>query len=295
MKRFFCGVLALLTWLCCLSWAWGEEENSGEIELYGVTFSLDAEKIDFGAVEITDVQPLIDALPLFTNLKEVDVYESPFGRDEWAALYEANPEIHWGFTLKVASHYFRTDTEVFSSLHNPGSSTRYGSDFYEILKYCWNLKALDLGHNKLTDISFIGGMTELRALILNDNQVSDLSPLANCTHLQYVEIPKNKFTDISPLANCKELLDLNVSFVNTLHGVDEVLGLPKLERLWISTNSHMSREYINGIVAQLPDTVTVCINPAHNVAGWRDHPRYFVTYEMYKTFTYIPFEEASEE
>ncbi|MBQ4224266.1 MAG: leucine-rich repeat domain-containing protein, partial [Prevotella sp.] len=44
-------------------------------------------------------------------------------------------------------------------------------------RYCTKLKGLDLGHNAITDISFIENMPHLRVLILADNDLTDISPL----------------------------------------------------------------------------------------------------------------------
>ena len=60
----------------------------------------------------------------------------------------------------------------------------------EVLKYCTDLQALDLGHQAITDISVIGDyLTQLRILILVDNKVNDLTPLSKLKHLHYLELP----------------------------------------------------------------------------------------------------------
>ena len=58
----------------------------------------------------------------------------------------------------------------------------------QVLKYCTDLQALDLGHQRITDLSVIGNyLKDLRILILADNKVSDVSPLANLKHLHYLQ------------------------------------------------------------------------------------------------------------
>lgn len=288
-KRILCLLLCLL--LTAAGMAHGEGET---VTLYGREFPLDAKVIDFGGTVITDPQPLLDALPLFTQLEEVDVYESPFERDEWAALYDAAPQIHWGFTLRLASHYFRSDIDAFSTLHSP-NATKYASSFYEPLRYCWRLKALDLGHNKITDLDFLSGLTELRVLILADNKVEDLTPLSNLTKLEYLELTDNPgVKDLSPLAACKNMLDLNVSYSKKIKDVDAVLEMPKLRRLYFSStkeNNAHRKEIAETLEAR---GVKVVLNPYYNSigSGWREDPHYDVIYELFNTFTYIPFEES---
>ena len=70
-----------------------------------------------------------------------------------------------------------------------------------MLKYCTDLRALDIGHQAITDLSVIGEhLTELRVLIIADNKVTDLTPLSNLRHLHYLEFFVNRVSDLSPLA-----------------------------------------------------------------------------------------------
>lgn len=258
--------------------------------MYDLRFPYDAEVIDFGNTRIKSIKELKKAVPLFPNLIEVDMYDTKLQRDKMEELWTEWPEIHWGWTLRFSSHTIRTDIEAFSSLHSP-SATHYSSSFYEALKYCWQIKALDLGHNALTDISFIGTMKNLRVLILADNQIKDISPLANCRQLQYVELFMNRITDLSPLAGMPELLDLNLchgSFVN----IDEVYSMPKLQRLWVTKHKKMEEGYLQSIIEGLSD-VEVYIDSYGSTGGtWREHERYSILYEMFQTYTYIPFSEV---
>lgn len=132
-----------------------------------------------------ELKELKAALPLLPNLEEVDMYNCNLPRDQMEELWSTYPDVHWGWSIKLGSHLIRTDIEAFSSLHSP-TNTHYSSNYYSALKYCWRIKALDLGHNNLTDISFIGYMKDLRVLILADNKIKDITPLQNCTKLQYV-------------------------------------------------------------------------------------------------------------
>lgn len=266
-----------------------------DIPVNEFTFPSDAEVIDFGDKDVKKAKELLKALPLFTNLKEADMYACRFSREDMEALWTARPDVHWGWTLRLGSYKLRTDVEAFSSLHSP-TTTHYSSAYYSPLKYCWRIKALDLGHNKLTDISFIGGMTDLRVLILADNKIKDISPLANLKKLQYVELFMNKISDLSPLSGMEHLLDLNICY-NSFSVIDEVYTMPKLERLWITSNKRMSTEYRDALIASLPN-VEICYNCRGSTGGgWREHPRYDTLHTMFadrETHIYIPFEEAAE-
>ena len=58
---------------------------------------------------------------------------------------------------------------------------------------------LDLGHNQLSDLSPVSGLTALTRLDLRDNQVSDLSPLSDLTAMTKLELDDNQISDIAPL------------------------------------------------------------------------------------------------
>lgn len=260
-----------------------------------LVFPSDAKTLDFGDRDVRRIKELLSSLPLFTNLNEVNMYSCYLNRKDMEALWTARPDVHWGWTLHLGSYNIRTDIESFSSLHSP-TSTHYNSEHYTPLKYCWRIKALDLGHNNLTDLSFIAGMTELRVLILADNKIKDISPLANLKKLEYVELFMNKISDLSPLRNMENLMDLNICF-NKFSNIDEVYTMPKLERLWITSNKKMTTEYRDTLVSSLPN-VEICFNSRGSTdAGWRDHPRYDTIYTMFGDrdyHVYIPFERIAE-
>lgn len=134
-------------------------------------------------------------------------------------------------------------------------------------------------------------MTDLRVLILADNQIKDISPLANCTKLQYVELFMNRITDLTPLLASKDtLLDLNICH-GSFGEIEEVYQMPHLERLWITSSKHMTKEYVQSLVDGLPN-VEICNDCQGSTGGgWREHDRYFIIYEMFNTYTYIPFQE----
>ena len=263
------------------------------VTLYGVTFPGDATTIDFGNVTFKDVSELMEGLSLFPNLEYALMYDSAIAREDMDALAEAFPHLRWGWTLKLGSHKVRTDITAFSSLHSY-NGTRYTSAYYSALKYCWQLQALDLGHNKLTSIHFVGELTQLRVLILADNQISDITPLQNLRQLEYVELFMNRISDITPLAHMDNLMDLNLCFNARLSDINTVLTLPKLERLWAS-HCKLSKEYQDALAEKLPDVKIVYSSRGSTAAGWREHPRYHIINEMFHNWEYIPFTEVEEE
>ena len=74
-----------------------------------------------------------------------------------------------------------------------------------------NLTRLNLGHNRITDISFLGSLTNVRELDLYNNQITDISFLGSLTNLTTLHLGYNQITDISFLGSLTNLtrLDLN--------------------------------------------------------------------------------------
>ncbi len=89
-----------------------------------------------------------------------------------------------------------------------------------VLENMWNLKMLDLGGNRVTDLSPLSklplevlavwgnGVTDVSALapietlnnlMLNDNRIADFSPIAHLTNLQYLYVRCNATDDYSAL------------------------------------------------------------------------------------------------
>lgn len=257
------------------------------VTLYGVSFPGDATTIDFGDTTFRDVSQLHEGLSLFPQLEYALMYESTISREDMNALAEAYPDLRWGWTLKLGSHQIRTDITAFSSLHSYDTK-RYNSTYYSLLKYCWQLEALDLGHNALTTIEFVGQLPNLKVLILADNRIADITPLQNLKKLEYVELFMNRITDISPLEGMENMLDLNLCHNPRLQNVDAVLTMPRLERLWVA-DCKLSRDYQTRLSEKLPNTKIVYSARGSTAAGWREHPRYDVIYEMFHSYVYIPF------
>lgn len=104
-----------------------------------------------------------------------------------------------------------------------------------IFKYCTELRALDLGHNNLTDISEITNLKHLHTLILADNAISDISPLAELKDLNYIELQANKIKDAAPLGELPLLEDLYIVKNSKIQNIVSVGKCTKIHKLYISS------------------------------------------------------------
>lgn len=307
MKQAFCLVTVLLALLLCGAAA-------AEIELYGVSFPEDAEVIDFGDTKITDLDALCAVLDRMPRMRQVNMFANQMVRADCDRLAERYPHIKWGWTLVLAGkdhkHLIRTDRQAFSTLHNNQSSHHRSEDF-EILKYVWDLKALDVGHNSVTSLDFLYDLPDLRILIIACNEVTDITPMASLHKLEYAEIFKNRIVDLTPLAGLDHLLDLNICF-NSVTDVTPILGLTQLQRLWCYRCGwyriwdEIPKATANLLKEHLPDTQVDSVH--YSTAGtWRYlnsqqtklHPHYEVITKNFGADsrhpgdgTYYPFAES---
>ena len=301
----------LVTCLCLFAVAgWAEGEQAEIVFQKGFSVPADATTIDFGSVRIQQWDKLIPFLKQFPNLERVDMYETPLSAKRIRELAETFPEVTFGWTMALGSsscrHWVRTDATAFSTKHGSASET-HGSEAFEPLKYCTQLLALDIGHNKVEDLSFLYDLPELRVLIIGRNNVKDLTPVGSLKHLEYLEMFSNRVADLTPLANCTELLDLNICY-NRISDVSALTGLKKLGRLWMRRADYytdyltpeLSEEQVESLRAALPDTkIDTVSEPTHG--QWRTDndkddgvksPHYAVIHQMFKEGRYIPFEES---
>ena len=269
-----------------------------------ISFPADAEYIDFGTVRVKDWDGLPAFLSQFPNLKKADMFESPIVPWRADALHEAFPDVKFGWTLRIVSydhhqHLVRTDATAFSTLHGSKSTEHIDSEI-SVLRYCTELRALDIGHNGVSDLSFLYDLPELRVLIIAINHVSDLTPVASLEHLEYLEIFRNQITDLSPLSGLKNLKDLNIGY-NMIEDVTPLYSLTQLERLWVDhaayylykeTGPDLSDEAIAALRAALPNTEVNDTSLHPTGGGWRKHPRYTAVFQTFKHGVYIPFEDS---
>ena len=299
MKKWMILLLSLMLLLplCAMGEDLTEEET---ITLHkNVTVPLDAEYVDMGNNRVSgdQIDKLIENLKKMPNLKKVDMFASQVWKSHIDKFVAALPQVEFGWTIRFADHTIRTDATAFSTLHSNKSQT-HSSHHFEVLKYCKNLVALDLGHNNIKDISFISELPQLKVLILACNYIEDITPLENHPTLEYIELFKNRIKDVSVLKSMPNLIDLNLCY-NYIEDYSPLYDMTQLERLWLyNSNNYMTSkpvpdDIVNGLIQALPNTHIDYQNYSTG-GGWREHDRYFVIYEMFNTGVYIPFASPAD-
>ena len=258
-----------------------------EVSIAGQTVMSDATELDISGILVEDIEGFKAALNELTSLTCIDMCDCGLSNEEMAALREEYPNIKFVWKVTLGLWTIRTDTVAFSTLKDGTITYRLTNEDCEVLKYCTDMVALDLGHNKVTDISFLQYMPELRILILVDNRVtdsaehyiSDLSMIKYCPKLMYLEFFVGDVTDLSFLEYTPEMVDLNISY-NPISDVTYLLNLPNIERLYLEHTNLTDADY-NLLKETYPDAYIVYYGEGSVDQGWREHERYFAMIDMF--------------
>lgn len=289
-KRLLCCFIACLM---ALSLNPVLAASSEPLVLHGIKIAPDDVSVAFPNVTEITAQEVSDLLTHFPNLREVDLYEAPLQREAMLKLVTDFPQVKFGFSFVLADKEVRSDRESFSTMNK---KRQFGNAEFEYLKLFKNLKALDIGHNRVDDLSILYSLPQLRILIVACNRLVDITPIGSLKDLEYCEVFDNQIKDISPLASCENLIDLNLCF-NRIKNLSPVLGLKKLNRLWVY--SCLTRD-ANTVDPTMRETLAKTLPDCHvdyyshrgtsTGGGWRKHPRYFTMYEVFTSGIYRPFD-----
>lgn len=259
------------------------------VQLYEIAIDAKAEELDLHGIEMTSTMDVMVAVSCLPHLKKVDMRQCGLTNEQMETLMNAFPEVKFVWEVKMGPHTLRTDIVGFST-KNPGKvaterspegyaelvkkTYRLTNEDIQVLKYCTDLVALDLGHNNIDDISVLQYLPKLQILILADNKLTDISVFQELPDLVYVEIFMNRIVDLSPLAGHKKLLDLNFC-QNRVTDLSPLEGLAQLERVWCSMNPSLTSANVKALREKLPNAQVNSTTGDDTGDGWREHERYF--------------------
>jgi len=276
---------------------WTVKLGNAVISSEDTVMDLDTPK---GESKLGAIAQALDALP---NIEQVLMYKyrpSLNGMRDYLLL--KYPEVEFGWTLDWLicdgrRVRLRSDATAFSTLKGRKDPRYTAQQIWDRLQFFPDLLAIDVGHNNVTDLSFLANFPELRRLIVIDSKrpVTDISVLAQLPDLEYVELFMQGITDISPLANHEKLLDLNLA-TNDVTDLSPLYSCPNLQRLWISSNPNLTEEEIEKLRQHLPDCEVVYTLPKGDETGgtWREHPHYEVLVQSFQDNVYYPFHDSIE-
>lgn len=258
------------------------------VHLFELDVAVETEELDLQGIEMTSPDDVMTAVGCLPNLKKVNMCKCGLTNEQMETLVNAYPDVKFVWEVKMGNHTLRTDVVGFSTknpskYYNESSSPEYVekvkktkrlyTEDIQVLKYCTDLVALDLGHNYIDDISVLQYLPKLQILILADNKLTDISVFRELPELVYVEIFMNKVTDLNPLEGHDKLLDLNFCN-NDVSDLSPLESLTQLERVWCAGNE-FSRSDGKALQEKLPDAKVNYTAKDDTADGWREHERYF--------------------
>ena len=249
----------------------------------GETYDSNITELDISGKPVEDLDALRKAVAMLPDLEKLVMCDCGMSNEEMADLQKEMKDIKVVWRIRLGSRWsLRTDAVAFSVFIIHYDYPRMSSADIEVLKYCTDLKALDLGHQRLTDLTVIGEyLTDLRLLIVADNAIRDLTPLSNLKHLHYLEFFLNQVRDVTPLKACKELVDLNISY-NPISDIEPLLYAPMMERVWLES-TYVGNNGVALLQDAYPDAKIVRYGSGSVDQGWRwDSKRYLQMMDMWQ-------------
>ncbi len=297
LKRACALLMTLLALTAAITPAAAEEAETATFR--GITVSRDTEYVDLGERGIMDNQweAFYTFLGQLPNLKRVDMYNTVINLKVYKRLKEQFPNVRFGVQFRYGRHRVRTDDTAFSTLYSAGDR-KHSYEEIEMLTWCENLYALDIGHHPVKNLDFLYQMPELRVLIVALCDVTDITPIASLKHLEYLEIFHNRITDVSPLQDLQYLMDLDL-VQNYVEDLTPLTKIKSLKRLWIYRNIKTDLESPDEATVQmLQEALPDCFIEARGTsrsAGWVRHPHQEVIQRIFHSKVYEPFEDSDPE
>ena len=249
-----------------------------ELELFGKTVSTDALELDFSGIRmgLSGAAVIEEALGEFPLLEKVVLCDCGISNEDMAALNDRHENVRFVWRVYFSEFSLRTDDKNFIAARVRNEFPIYSYEL-EVLKYCPDLQALDLGHKNITSLDFLRYVPHLKYLIIVENDVNDITPIGELQELTYLEMFWTKCEDISPLQNCKALTDLNISYIycRPAKCLETLVNMPQLERLWYCGNN-LNAEQLEELQTALPNTeMYLAARGEPTGSTWREHPHYF--------------------
>ncbi len=247
-----------------------------------------SEYIDISHIDISDVDidMIISRLP---NVKRLVMCDCGLDNNGYAAIQDRHPDIKIVWEIVLSHWTIRTDVVAFSTFKTTAEEFYLENDEAYYLKYCNELVALDLGHNYVSDLSFLEYMPELKVLILVDNvkekdgetlrHLTDLSELKYVPKLRYLEIFANNVSDLSFLDYMPDLEDLNISY-NSVSSIEHMQNMPKIKKLWME-HTYISGAGVSTLRQLYPNARIVSSGEGSIDQGWRTGERYRAVRRMF--------------
>lgn len=244
------------------------------------------------ALTLSSTDGLLEGLRYLPSVENVDLLACQVPDAEKDLLMERYPDVDFLWTVKFGRWEVRSDLVAFSTLNSSDSARLSDQVFAPLFKYCRHLKALDLGHNALRDLSLLGTLSELQVLILADNpSLKDISPLANLSELRYLELfTCTSISDYSCFKSLTKMEDLNICYARKLTDPSVFENMEHLKMGWFRYVG-LSDEDREAVIAAHPDAEILFTGnfdrSSATGGGWRATEENIVVRTVFKNWRYV--------
>jgi len=244
--------------------------------LFGREIATDMETLEYFKTDIggdAGLDVIRSVMPIMDKLTYLKLDWCGTSNEATAALRDELAE-----RCKVVWRIFFGNYNCLTDTYKIWAQSRFNDETLEVLKYCTEVRYLDLGHCTLTSCEFVRNMPHLDAAIFGDGRLKSLEPLRDCKSLTFLEIFTTHVTDLSPLADLKNLQYLNMSNIE----VDDISPLYHLDNLIMvnSTMNHIPQDQIDEFKRLQPQCTANFFTTGDPTGfGWRwlngrNNPRY---------------------
>ena len=239
-------------------------------DLFGQAVSSDMERIEYFQADMggdAGLDVIRAVMPIMDKLTYLKLDWCGTTDEATAALRDELAD-----RCKVVWRVFLTDEyNALTDTYKIWAQFQLWGENVECLKYCTEVRYIDLGHSYVDNCEFVRYMPYLNTLILADSWLEDLEPLRTCENLTYLEVFSSKVKDLSPLADLEQLEYLNISNCK----FDDITPLYGLDNLVIvnCTMANISSDQIAKFKELHPDTkCTFNWYQSPTEYGWRHGP-----------------------
>ena len=195
------------------------------IALYGQTLSTDMERVEYFRANIKDegLETFRKLIPLMYNLTYLKL--------DWCGTTdEAMAQLRDEFAdrVKIVWRIFFHEYNCLTDTLKIWANWTVNDMNNDCLKYCTDVKYLDLGHTMITHCEWARNMPNLEVVIMGDCNLKSIEPLRECPNITFLEIFSSKVTDLTPLEDLHNLQYLNISNlrindITPLYGLDHLI------------------------------------------------------------------------
>ena len=256
-------------------------EIGWRVRIMDQSYGCDTQLLDFSGIEFTPegLEELDEAMAYLPALEQVEMSNTGLTNealDELNRKYE-NVKVVWSVRFGRNNFYtLRTDAEYFRASEFGVDPPEITDADLQIMAYCAEMRALDLGHMQVTDLTPLKKMTHLTWLIIAECPIENISPLSSLGELKYLEMFSTNVSDLTPLVKCRSLLALNCCYIKAKQdGAWKALSkMPQLRMLWYCS-CPLSAQQIRELKEKNPELVTFTLQGGESSGGsWRYNDLY---------------------